>query len=441
MGLTILFGSGADTDYCCKLKSGAAFNEALLTGKFTEERKVLLSSDSIAKQHNLINHNNTTLFVQTIVQNETAAKEIFCEDDVKKCKKYYDGDFVNKPKDTDTVKQEKELKREFVKKLCKYCYYVLKNNDMETSKYKESDFPEPQEIKEFFLSKAVFFDTLDEKFNSLRNIQYNTNAKKVINAYATVFILMMKTLYDLDGSFSWTYEDLFDKLSKDSEVFQCGKSKKTYYSIVKESGLDCNIVTTNYTDLAEKRTRKDVTYLHGNLKWFEDLQHLTIYDISNEDEKQKALENKEHLIPFILIPSGVKPLICQKQIKQFSTFIDNLEDSDELCVIGYRFNSEDNHVNSIIADWLRKDKKHHMIYFDYRKKQEKQPKEETKKQCDKVDFGKLAWAKEFEQKELDSDTINQIADIKRNYQIITIPINEDNACEKFEAYIKEKSKI
>lgn len=115
MELTILFGSGADTDYCCKLKSGAAFNEALLTGKFTEERKALLSSDSIAKQYNLINHNNTTLFVQTIIQNEVAAKEIFCEDDVKKCKKYYDGDFSINKKDKDTVKQEKVLKKEYVK--------------------------------------------------------------------------------------------------------------------------------------------------------------------------------------------------------------------------------------------------------------------------------------------------------------------------------------
>ena len=84
---------------------------------------------------------------------------------------------------------------------------------------------ESQKIKVFFLKNAVFFDTLDEKFNSLRNIKYNTKAKKVINAYATVFILMMKTLYNLDDSFSWKYEDLFEKLAKDSDVFRCGKSK------------------------------------------------------------------------------------------------------------------------------------------------------------------------------------------------------------------------
>lgn len=283
----------------------------------------------------------------------------------------------------------------------------MKNNDAEASQYKESDFPEPQEIKEFFLSKAVFFDTLDEKFNSLRNIQYNTKAKKVINAYATVFILMMKTLYDLDGSFSWTYEDLFEKLSKDSEVFHCGKSKKTYYSIVAESGLDCNIVTTNYTDLAEKRIGKGVTYLHGKLTWFEDLKNLTVYNIADENEKQKALENKEYLIPFILIPSGVKPFICSKQIKQFSTFIDNLENSDELCVIGYRFNSEDNHINSIIADWARKDG-NRLVYFNFN---------------DDVDFDKLHW-------------LNNIS--KEKYQIISI--DKNNAHEKFEAYIKKSQK-
>ena len=58
-----------------------------------------------------------------------------------------------------------------------------------------------------------------------------------------------------------------------------------------------------------------------------------------------------------------------------------------------------------------------------------------------VDFSKLVWAEEFEQKELDADNMNQLADIKENYQIITIPIVKNNACKKFEAYIKEKAKI
>ena len=426
MGLTILFGSGADTDYCCKLKSSASFNEALLTDKFLEERKKFFKNQAelsnksnkqsknqsnYSSHYQLLHPSSKTIFLQTIVANKDEAIKAFGEEGKKiyeKCEQYYDGDFTSNKKDTDIVKQEKESKREYVKKLCKYCYYALQNNDAEALQYKESDFPETQEIKQFFLKNAVFFDTLDEKFNSLRNTEYNARAKKVINAYATVFILMMKTLYDLDSSFSWTYEDLFEKLAKDSEVFRCGKSKKTYYSIVAESGLDCNIVTTNYTDLVKKIIDKNVTYLHGNLKWFEDLQHLTIYDISNEDEKQKALENKEHLIPFILIPSGVKPLICQKQIEQFGEFIKNLGKSDELCVIGYRFNSEDNHINSIIADWLRKYGKH-LTYFNF---------------DSKVNLKEVNWLSK-EQKE----------------KIEDIPINEDDACEKFEAYIKEKSKI
>ena len=118
--------------------------------------------------------------------------------------------------------------------------------------------------------------------------------------------------------------------------------------------------------MAEKLTgRKDIVYLHGRLNWFEDLYHLTVYDCLDEKELEKAKQNKKHLIPFILIPSGVKPLICKKEISEFHRFIEMLDKSERLCVIGYRFNTEDNHINSIIADWLAEDEKHRITYFIY----------------------------------------------------------------------------
>ena len=66
-----------------------------------------------------------------------------------------------------------------------------------------------------------------------------------------------------------------------------------------------------------------------------------------------------------MIPSGVKPLICKKQINEFKKFSDNLDKSDYLAIVGYNLNSEDNHINSIISSWLRENEKHKVIYLNY----------------------------------------------------------------------------
>ena len=69
------------------------------------------------------------------------------------------------------------------------------------------------EEADFFLKNAVFFDSLDEKFNSLRDIKLCSNSKRVINAYFTVFLLMFESLYEITESFEWTYKTIFEKLN------------------------------------------------------------------------------------------------------------------------------------------------------------------------------------------------------------------------------------
>lgn len=89
------------------------------------------------------------------------------------------------------------------------------------------------------------------------------------------------------------------------------------------------------------------------MTWFEDIKQLMIYDCADDEERKNIISNSKNIIPFILIPSGVKPIICSKQIKAFKNFIDVLNSSDFLVVVGYKFNSEDNHINSIINEWLK----------------------------------------------------------------------------------------
>ncbi|MCR4594114.1 MAG: hypothetical protein K5761_03575, partial [Clostridiales bacterium] len=132
--------------------------------------------------------------------------------------------------------------------------------------------------------------------------------------------------------------------------------------------------------IAENYFGEHVVYLHGKLNLFENLNDLQVY--TSQELLSSGVDLKENtIIPFILIPSGVKPLICTKQIEAFHDFINTLNDKNcnELCVIGYKFNSEDNHVNSIVGEWLKKEK-HHMTVFDY---------------SDDIDFSSYSWAKDF----------------------------------------------
>ncbi len=357
--VSILFGSGADTDYNAKLGSGASFSKALLQNSYKDKCKKVTGN---SYEYSLIHRRSKKVYIQTILENEEKAKEAgIKENDIELCKKY------SKAQLSDDEKTE--LDRQ-----CKIWYNLLMNNNP----------GEEKDVQKFFFERAVFFDALDEKFNSLRynDGKWSANAKRVINAYYTVFFYMIKNIYDEDVDDSVnSIKDLptYLKFAKKSD--ETSTNNKTYYHIL-ENKLNSStknsckyfITTTNYTDyVSEIFGTINTAYLHGKLKWFEDLKTLQVFDCDDDNEYDKLLEIAEtqikskqtRLIPFIMIPSGVKPLICKKQINEFKKFSDNLDKSDYLAIVGYNLNSEDNHINSIISSWLRENEKHKVIYLNY----------------------------------------------------------------------------
>lgn len=328
MKICFLFGSGADSSFSKKLKSGNDFNEALLTDKYKTQRKIVLDNNTVSVP--FVHHNSKKIFAQTIYYNRKEAVKIFGNEIVDECCDYYES---NKPAS------------ETLTKFFNKSYQSIKDT---TSNIK---------YRNFYLKNAQFFDSLDEKFNALRfPNNFNNSAKRVINAYWTIFFLMLNWLFDVDFD-ELELGEIVDLVNKE---YQIEEEPNNYYRLLRDSEIDCSIVTTNYTDIAERITEKNVTYLHGNLKWFEDISNLTILD-----KKEDILNiDSKKLIPFILIPSGIKPLICKKQVEQFYELIEKLDESNEMCIIGYRFNSEDNHINSIIREWLNK-KDSHITIFDY----------------------------------------------------------------------------
>lgn len=389
--ITVLFGSGADTDYCKSLPAGASFSKALLHNEYSDNLKKLLGNSF--KQYHLIHHNSKKFFLQTIIENSKHAVPIFGETVFDICKNYENKDLSDN--------------QQLVKKFCKCWYYLLKGNDKKATNYKDDnphikDFINNKEaIVDFFETYGVFFDTLDEKFNSLRFGTSLPSAKKVLNAYWTVYMLMLEKLYKLDENFEWSYSNLFSLLNKDYTLDVNKSHEDSYYDSIKKYDSKINIVTTNYTKLAEEKCCSNVTYLHGNMSWFEDVEKLTVYDCNNSTEMEEAIKRSDSLIPFILIPSGVKPMICKKQLVEFGKFISYLDNSSCLVVIGYKFNNEDNHINSIIGDWLKKSPSNKLVYFNFE---------------NSVDFNTMKWSENF------------------HAQIKNIPINCNNARDEFSKY-------
>lgn len=357
--VSILFGSGADTDYNAKLGSGASFSKALLQNSYKDKCKKVTGNTN---EYSLIHRQSKKVYIQTILENEEKAKEAGIKgNDIELCKKYSKAQLSNPEK----AKLDKQCKK----------WYNLLMNKKTKQKNKQK----------FFYEKAVFFSSLDEKFNSLRynDGEWSTNAKRVINAYYTVFFYMIENAYKKGVTTNINnIKDLLNFLKCVKKPSESSKNKgKKYYDILKkildsseENSCKYFITTTNYTDyVSEIFGTINTAYLHGKLKWFEDLKTLQVFDCDDDKEYDKLLEIAEtqskskqtRLIPFIMIPSGVKPLICQKQIDEFKKFSDNLDKSDYLVIVGYNLNSEDNHINSIISSWLRENEKHKVIYLNY----------------------------------------------------------------------------
>jgi len=411
--VSILFGSGADTNYNANLGSGASFSKALLQNSYKDKCKKVTGN---SYEYSLIHKLSKKVYIQTILENEEKAKEAgIKENEIELCKKYSKAQLS----DDEKTKLDKQ---------CKIWYNLLMNNNPG----KEKD------VQKFFFERAVFFDALDEKFNSLRynDGKWSANAKRVINAYYTVFFYMIENIYDEDVKDSVnSIKDLlnFLKCVKKSDEYLKNNDEK-YYDILKkfldsseENNCRYFVTTTNYTDyVSDIFGTTNTAYLHGKLKWFEDLKTLQVFDCDDDNEYDKLLEIAEtqikskqtRLIPFIMIPSGVKPLICKKQINEFKKFSDNLDKSDYLVIVGYNLNSEDNHINSIISSWLRGNEKHKVIYLNYigDKNVDSDAKTESIEQYGWLDGIKIV--------SLYKDNISKIKNVAK--QFIIININSEN---------------
>ena len=370
--ITILFGAGAEGKGQFGLPSGNQFKRDLIMGEGTKEfaNQFLqeASSGITIGDGKIITANTTSVLYQTLIEDEDALQELFSNTkDRKKAETYLHK--TKSPKEYSGDKK-KRINKDFSDIYKKHFYKNLIANQIEGNK-----------PVEYFLEHAGIYSHFDSLFNYLRKPDlYKAECAKVMKLYYSALFSILngfdKALGDkspiefkalkvgkADAPFNNlcsiidAFEDSF--IEKFSIGQDCEKTKETlYYYQIKElrekkaSQYDIRCITTNYTSIAQKiigLSHKEIAYLHGKLTLFEELETKRIDEITKVDCKKTVF-------PYLLVQSGVKPIISDVQIKEFAKATEWISESEHLLIIGYGINSDDEHITNFLRERLRNEK-------------------------------------------------------------------------------------
>lgn len=221
-----------------------------------------------------------------------------------------------------------------------------------------------------------------------------------------------------------TYIKIVKTINQNNK-FKC----KSYYSILndllKTCSMSADIITTNYTPIIEQiiSNRNNVAYVHGHIKLFESPYYLQVKDITKDFEKDKF--ERDINFPYMFIQSGVKPIVEKYQLKAFSCMLDILDKNNYLFVVGYNFNGDDNHINSLLHSYLHEKitdteiRKNTIVFFDFISKEQKRKDERLNELYDRL--------------RIPIDNRNGVS--KVNLKLIQI--NQNNCLDEFEKAFKK----
>ena len=245
-------------------------------------------------------------------------------------------------------------------------YDNLLSNELEIIKKLDKE-----EQNKFIDHNTSYMGLIDEYFHTLVS-PVQLGPKKfwgVVNCYTRAYLTIVSNVLCQGKPTSEMYKELLcdPKDTYEKVVDKCRSLSdiESYYSINKKhfTKNDYGIITTNYTPLCSLITGcENTAHIHGKLNLFESPYENKVYDVTNEDFKYP----KDLIFPFLFIQSGIKPIIEYNQLKEYSKMLKLLEDAQTLIIVGYRLNLDDNHLNSLIRNFITdKKKNNHVIFFDF----------------------------------------------------------------------------
>ena len=359
MRISFLLGAGCEGTGQLDIPSGAAFKRDTILAKDAEILIKRINQgqyvDSIRKGC-ILSPNSTSILYQTIIEDRENYAGLHLKKQEKRiideyCK-YKSG--VQIKNNDKCIKSFQQLFREKI-----YCSVI--KDDLSEDEKKQIDA---------FLEKACFFQEVDSLFNYLRRPErYISEVGKVMKLYCAAFLSVCRAIVGKDVLQAYLKKNTGDIQSSRKELqelinegeLQRISEKITnpnlYYSIIADfarshSDIKTRIVTSNYTGFVSRLTglsSGDISYIHGKLELFEDINTKQVADIS-------TFKATDIIFPHIFIQSGTKPVVSAFQIQELSKAVDMLLNSDKLIVLGYGINSDDEHISNLLRERLRNGK-------------------------------------------------------------------------------------
>ncbi|MBR4207855.1 MAG: hypothetical protein IKQ88_04630 [Lachnospiraceae bacterium] len=363
MNICFLFGAGAEGKGQIGLPQGAEFKRSIILGKdistFSRNFSNIRIKDVEVDNGTILKHNSTSVLYQALFEKKEKSSKTWDEiienyfpgikeDSVKKYIEYK----VNKSGDGEKIYED------FRKFYYKNVYQKLKEERIDKG-------------LDAFLNDACICSYYDSLFNYLRKPELY--AKEVINVIK-IYYGALKCIYEgmikavkADNNANIYEKILSEKVDKNSvvecinrienEVIEKINIEKTYYYEIrkfknKSSNVNVWVTTTNYTHFAKKIIDVEdehMHYLHGEFGKFENLY-------TKEIKSLKDFEVDEIIFPYLLVQSGIKPVINYYQIESMYKGFTDMINADKLIVIGYGFNSDDEHILNVIRERLRAEK-------------------------------------------------------------------------------------
>lgn len=183
------------------------------------------------------------------------------------------------------------------------------------------------------LLQQIYASVLDYKTLIDSNWMYLYQPSKEWGKFCKISIFLMNT------------QVYMKSLLEKADISQPG-----YYSDIREALEEGRfelvaVGTSNYTDLAEHIIGCKTSHLNGSLSlWYDPY----LNRIGERDELEKA--EKHFTVPLLFTQSGTKPMISIDMSKQYVDYYDALISADDICVIGFGFNPDDEHINGMFRD-------------------------------------------------------------------------------------------
>ena len=185
------------------------------------------------------------------------------------------------------------------------------------------------------LLQKIYASVLDYKTLIDSNWMYLYQPSKEWGKFCKISIFLMNT------------QAYMKSLLEEADMTQQG-----YYSDIHEAIEEGRfelvaVGTSNYTDLSERIIGCKVSHLNGSLSlWYDPY----LNRIGEREELDKP--EKHFIVPLLFTQSGTKPMISIDMSKQYVDYYNSLVSADDICVIGFGFNPDDEHINGMFRDLI-----------------------------------------------------------------------------------------